>query len=252
MRLIMTKKYIFIKSIVILLIIVLLQSINSFAQTSSHGNYRIYTAETSTSSFGYLNSTVTFPEQTGIGSLSLSGFLYSYNYLFSNLTSIALSNDEQLKFYMEGTFRIGAAVGSKKLSFIPETFKSEKLTYYFATLDLFSLDFTPEYTYVFNHGEAITFKIGINFLNIGGSGALLKDGKFDKHSVIELNFLPFALKPTLFYDFGKTGVGISYFINSANILSYLIAHKQLFGSDRGVTALSKQFTRHSFQIVFVF
>lgn len=236
---------------IFLIAFLLISFSRSFTQTSAIGNYEIYTRETSMSSFGYLTLSAAMPYS--MGNLTEKGIMYSYKYLLNDLGSVSIGYENEIRIFLEGNFNIGAGIAQAYLINEYPQFQSGRVNYYAGNVDFFSMDLTPEYTNVLSDGTAVTIKAGINFLNIGGSIITPGKGRFEDNSFGVLNLIPFSIKPSLFFDFGRSGVGFSFILNPTNFLSFIIAKKGLYPEEeRGIQVLDSTFKRYSFQVLFTF
>jgi hypothetical protein len=225
---------------------------NAYSQTSEAGNYELYSRELGNSSFGYFYSKVRLPVMYGALGLTQSGIAYTNFYDLGKVGSIPLDSDNEIGFYFNGEFKIGFAAGEKVI--IPGfPVYNNVVKFYSATFDAFSLYFTPEYTMVMSNGNAVIFKLGINLLNIGGTVALPENGVVKKHMLATVNFVPIGFAPTVFFDFGRSGLGLRAYFNLNDIVSYNFAPSAVYGREyKGIKAFDSVIRRMDFQIVFVF
>lgn len=203
------------------------------------------------SSFGYYSVSVLLPHN--MGRLPEKGIMYSYKYILRDLGSITIDPENEIRIFLEGNFDIGGGLGEAKLLSEYPDFENGKVKYYAGTVDLFSVDITPEYTYIFSDGRALTTKLGFNFLNIGGTLVTASNGEFAKNSLGVLNIIPFSIKPSMYFDFGRSGVGLSFLINPTSFLSYVFSSIENYSEkERGLKAFDTTFKRYVFQILYTF
>jgi len=224
----------------------------SYPQTSEAGNYELFTREILNSSFGYLNCRINLPLEYGGSSLSSTGISYTHFYEMSKIGSIPVDNDNEIGFYLNGEFKLGFGAGKKIL--IPGfPVSSSYVKFYSATADFFSLYLTPEYTTVMQNGHAFTFQLGINLLNIGGTVAMPEHGVVSRHLLGTINLVPLGFAPSVFFDFGRSGLGLRAYFNLTDFLSYNIARTTIYGDEfKGIKSFDSVINRSDFQIVFVF
>ena len=120
------------------------------------------------------------------------------------------------------------------------------------TADFFTLSFQPEITYVFNDGYAATVFLGFDFINVGGSASILESGDIKKHTIGVINVVPLGFRPGAYFDFGRSALGISFFINSRNLLEYRILSKDIYPGLSGVQSSEAFVRRFEFQILYTF
>ena len=223
-------------------------------QTSSYGNYDVYSHETTMNSFGFINSMFLLPPSGGYLKINMKGIMFEHDYELGEIGKVVFSSDFRGRIVSEGAFRIGLGVQSPTHSsgYLINYNASESLKYYFATLDLFSYGVGMEFTYASSDGYGVTFKCVIDIFNIGGSAAILEKGVFKQHAFGTLDLVPLNIRPSIFFDFGKSGIGISAFINSFNLFEYTVWPEELFSDDyRGLKFSNASIRRFAFQILFV-
>jgi hypothetical protein len=165
--------------------------------------------------------------------------------------SYVFAENNRVRFITEGSFRVGAAFGDN-FKFASSTTVSPKSKYYLFALDVFSFDIGTEYTFVINNGYAFTAKLMFTLVNAGGMFAMREKGILKEDAFGSTNLIPLIIKPSLFVDFGRSGLGISFYINPINFLSYRYSPKDLFDSkDMGILAADKRLKQFAFQISFV-
>jgi len=224
----------------------------SYSQTSEKGNYELYTREILNSSFGYFNSKIRLPDMFGAKELVQYGASYTHFYDVFNIGFIPVDHNNQVSFYLNGEFKIAFAAGKESnISGFPIT--NEVVKFYTGSMDIFSLYLTPEFTHVLSNGNAFVFQFGINLLNIGGTLSFPEKGIIKKHLVGTINLIPLGFAPSIFFDFGRSGLGFRVYLNLNDILSYNIASSNVFGENYdGIKTFESIIQRSDFQIVFVF
>ena len=119
-------------------------------------------------------------------------------------------------------------------------------------MDVFSLDIGTEYTYVIKNGYAFTAKLALTLVNVGGMFAIREKGTLKEDAFGSVNLIPLIIKPSIFADFGRSGLDISFYFNPINFLSYRYAAKDVFESkDMGILANDDKIKQFAFQIMFV-
>lgn len=240
------------RRIVLGIILVILDVTANNGQTSEIANYEVYTRESNVSSIGYFTASIELPGNFGVEQITQHGISYNHFYDITNFGSIPFDYDHQISFYLSGAFRIAGATGRPNLSQpLPASVNSNP-KFYTVNIDIYSLYFVPEYTYVIKRGYAITAKLGINLINIGGTLSFPEKGKINDHLFGTINLLPLDLAPSFFFDFGRSGVGLLFHINPANFLSYNIAPRELFGDNRGITSYNTFVKRYDIELIFIF
>lgn len=238
--------------ILIRLSLIIFFSVLSRSQTSNEGNYEVYTREAYLSSFGYLTNTFQLPSILNEERMIQNGISFTHLYDITTLGAIAINTDSEFRVMLEGGFKVGAFMGKKNLTSTGGIYPKNEIKYYSANLDLFSLYVTPEFTFMFTDEYSVTLQFGLNLVNVGGTIAFLDGGNFEDHTVGVINIFPVGFRPSIFFDFGKTGLGIGGFINSVNILDFLISSKKLYSETRGLQSFDNTFRRSEFQIIFTF
>ena len=240
------------KKILIIFVFCLVSLTVSSAQTSALGNYEVYTHESTYKSLGYSTMTINLPKYLGEYEIKQKGILYQNRYNMGTITDINITDYARFRFMTQGAFRFGLASGSTVTDTLVTGFNSLELKYYSATIDFFNFGIAPEFTYVFDNGIGITAQFGIELLNLGATISILNRGIFKDHAIGHINFAPFALRPSIFFDFGRRGLGIAFYINSYNIGQFLYASPKLFKStDRGVLISSSAIKKFAFELLFV-
>lgn len=240
------KNRIIIKIGIIALVIISVN--NSLSQTSVLDKYEYYTRETGSTALGYYT--------TSINMLNLDlqqyGFRFTHNYLLFNIASFPLDSNNKIDITMDAAFRAGASIGEHEVSNPPENFPN-KLKYYTISGDFFSMSIVPEYTYVFESGFAISARFGVNFFNVGGTISMLDKGTFEENAIIVVKIVPMAFNPALYFDFGRSGLGVAFYLNPSNLLSYVIAPDNLYSEEYlGIQFWDHIVEEYEFQILFNF
>ena len=241
------------KYILILLIIIhSILSTTTYSQTSEYGNLEVYSRETSFSSFGYFSGS--FPLSTNVGSrrIDMRGVNYTHYYELAKIGSIVPTSQFEINFILKGAFKIGGAVGEKEIDDSIGTYPVSTIKYYMVNADFFTLSFQPEATYVFNDGYALTLFLGIDLINVGGSGAILEGGVFSKHTIASINLVPLCFRPGIYFDFGRSALGIAGQINTLNIFEYRILSNDLYSGINGAQTFDVFIRKFEFQLLYTF
>lgn len=238
--------------IITLIAVLLNANLSLFSQTSEYGNLEIYSRETSFSAFGYFFGSFPVSDFIGGERIDFNGVNYTNYYDLARISEYNVSNQLEFRFLFKGAFKIGGAYGNLSINNSAELYPKENLKYYMINLDLFSLSFQPEITYVFKHGSALTFFFGMDLLNVGGNGAILEKGEIAKHTVASLNIIPLCFRPGLHFDFGRSSLGIAGQINSNNILEYRVLSKDLYPGKNGADSFETFIRKFEFQILYTF
>ena len=223
-----------------------------FAQTSPDGEIEIYTRETHLSSINYFSSSFELPSIINSDRFYLYGLSYNYDYDIANLGNISIGTEDEFRFTLKGTFRIGASIGKKTLQDSRGLYPSNNLKYYGITADFFSIAVCPQYTHILQDGYSFTIELGIGLLNIGGDALILEGGSLQKHAIGIIKVVPFVFKPAVFFDFGRSGVGIGGYINPLDIFNILISSDELYEGKRGISSGNSFYKRFELQIIFTF
>jgi hypothetical protein len=234
---------------------------NILAQTSEIENYQVYKRVTGSSSLGYMR--LKFDLDPLIGeTIENYGVSFNHYYDITQIGNVPINDNTQFSIYLTGAFRIGFATADQSPTL--NQISGKALTYYGVMIDFYSLSLVPEYTYILDNGYALTAKFGFNLFNLGASAAFPKGGVLNQNFIATANIIPLAFSPSLFIDFGRSGLGISFYINPVNILSYNYIPNGTYGPDpnnqhyyfdqslRGVKAFSAAIKRYDFQIMFTF
>lgn len=239
---------------IIILISVSILLINSGiqSQTSEYGNLEIYDRETSFSAFSYFSGSFPLSSHIPNQRMSVNGMTYSHIYDVARIGSLVPSSQIEINFMLKGIFKIGGGFGTSNLYDSLALYPNQSIKYYMLNVDFFTLSFQPEITYVFNDGYATTLYLGLDFLNIGGSGAILESGDLKKHTVGVINVVPLGFRPGAYFDFGRSALGISFYINSTNFFEYRILSKDIYPGISGAQSSEAFVRRFEFQILYTF
>jgi len=110
----------------------------------------------------------------------------------------------------------------------------------------------PSYTHAFRNGTGITAKGGITIIDIGATGAMMQHGTLKENGILVANLLPVQISGSVFFDFGRSGLGVQYFINASNLISYVIAPEALYSDDnRGVVSRGL-IKKYAIQLVYIY
>ena len=225
----------------------------SFGQTSAWGNYEVYNRKTAVSSLGYLSTSSTLPGYLGGYQFSQNGFLFSREYDIANLGSILINSNNEINITLTGAFRIGAAIGSATTDSILTDYTQMDIKYYTATIDLFSMNIAIDYTVIFNSGFAIIPKFQMGLIDIGATASILDHGVFAQNGLGCISLIPFTIEPSLTFNFGRSTLGLSFFINPYNILDIrMVSHDSYNDEDRGLIFGDRMTQRYASQITFSF
>jgi len=177
---------------------------------------------------------------------------YSHIYDLARIGSVVPTSQLEINFMLKGIFKIGGGFGSSNTYDSLELYPNQEIKYYMLNVDFFTLSFQPEITYVFNDGYAATIYLGLDFLNIGGNGAILESGDIKKHTIGVINVVPLGFRPGAYFDFGRSALGISFYINSTNLFEYRILSKDLYLGMSGAQSAEAFVKRFEFQILYSF
>lgn len=227
-------------------------SLLSFAQTSEKGEYEVYTREVYLSTTSYLSSSFELPLEISGQRLNQKGISYTYNYELANLGNIALSDVSEFRISLRSALRIGATISENIKHNSTQLYPKSTIKYYAGSLDVFSVFLTPQFTNIIGDGTAMTIEFGFNLVNIGGDVALLEGGTFSDHAVTVIKFIPLAFKPAVYFDFGRSGLGIGGYFNPTDILNLVLVPENLYSGKRGVKTFDSFYRRFEFQIIFTF
>lgn len=204
--------------------------INSYpqSQTSAYGNYSVYTPKSKYYGIGYYNTKLTLPYLSDTakgGEYNQSGFIFSFNGNWSEIASVPLSLQSNFKFNTNYDLSIGCTF----------SVSDDSLRYTTLSASWNILGVSAEYCYAFSEGSAINFKLGLGLINLGGSVSFLNSGNFQDNGISRISIIPIRLKPSIYYDFGRNGLGVEFVINSIDMISYII------GPDKYFKAKNKNF-----------
>ncbi len=234
-----------------IIITVILFSQLLYSQTSEIGDYEVYARKTSMSSLGYYTISALLPHN--LGRMPLKGVLFSYKYILKDLGSVPIGTENEIRVFLEGNFDIGGGLAQSRLLSEYPSFESGEVKYYAGTLNLFSIDITPEYTFIFSNGRALTTKLGFNFINLGGTVVATDQKDFADNVLGSIDMMPLSIKPSIYFDFGRSGVGLSFLINPTNFLTYIFSSdKNYTRIEKGLRGFDRTFKKYSFQVLYTF
>jgi len=225
---------------------------STYSQTSEYGNLEVYSRETVFSTFGYFSGSFPLSEYVGGERIDMNGLNYTNYYDLVNISTLVPSNDLEIRFVLKGAFKIGGAMGEKTIDNSLGLYPSEVVKYYMINVDLFTLSFQPEITYIFKDGYALTLFMGLDILNLGGNVAILEEGVLSKHTVASINAAPLCFRPGLLFDFGRSAVGIAGQFNSNNIFEYRVLGTELYPGKNGAKSFDAFIRKFEFQIIYTF
>lgn len=225
----------------------------SYGQTSAWGSYDVFSRINSQYSIGYMTTIITLPDYLGGYYFKQKGIMYTKEYNLVNLGTVLINSENEVNFFLRGVFRIGAGIGNSVTSSVIPTYPGTYLKYYVATLDAFAMDIGFDYTHIFDNGSAIVPRFQIGLVNLGGTIGILKNGVFRNNTIGEISAFTFSIKPSIYYNFGRSSLGFALFYNPFNILDYRIVPSSLFiSNDRGLTFKDSLIKRYAMQIMFSF
>jgi hypothetical protein len=224
-----------------------------YGQISEYGNLEIYSRETSFSTFGYFSGSFPLSGKIGGERIDMNGVNFSHFYEIANIGSIVATSDLDISILLKGAYKIGGAVGEKTINNTNEIYPTENIKYYMINLDLFTMSFQPEMTYIFDNGYALTVFLGLDFFNAGGNIAILEQDNISKEYIVSaINLIPLTFRPGIYLDFGRSAFGISGQINTTNIFEYRILDKDLYSGMNGSQSLDAFFRKFELQILYTF
>jgi hypothetical protein len=223
-----------------------------YSQTSEYGNSEVYSRETVFSAFGYFSGSFPLSSYVGGERIDMQGLNYTNYYDVARISAIVPSNEIEIRFLLKGAFKIGGALGEKSIDNSLGLYPSEKVKYYMVNIDFFTLSFQPEFTYVFKDGYALTLFMGLDLINLGGNVGILDQGDISKHTVASINAAPLCFRPGLFFDFGRSALGIAGQFNTNNIFEYRILGKELYPGMNGAKTFDAFIRKFEFQIIYTF
>lgn len=222
------------------------------AQTSSNGNYEVYTYEASRNGFSYLTMDVNFPDYLGYHKFTQKGIMYTYQYFSGEIGGYNFNNDFRVRFITEGNFNIGAAYGTTAFNHdLGNALYREEVKLYTAKLDFYSLDIATEATYVFKNGIGLTAKFGMNIISIGASVGFPDKGRVKDDLFGVANLVPLIFKPQFLVDFGQSVIGIGFVIHTKNFVGYKYVPDNIFRSDdKGIVFNDNFIADYAIQFLF--
>ena len=222
--------------------------------TSAAGNLDIYTQKTGGSEFGLLRTTVVFPahDQFADQFIRQQGILYTHTYGLGAFDPIVFGMNDQLQFGFEGIFRLGVSLGSADFGAPWGPFKTSTIKYYVGVFDPFALDVGASYTHMFRNGMGLTARGSITIVNVGADVAMMQKGTLKENGIVVANLLPVEMTGSVFFDFGRSGLGVQYYINASNLLSFVAAPADLYTDDnRGVVSRGL-IKKYGIQLMYVY
>jgi hypothetical protein len=229
----------------ILVILFFCSTIFVIAQTSENGNYNVYSREYQTSSIGYYRTSINVYDKVNLQ----RGISYTRYYDIATIGEIPIDQyNTQVGFYLTGSYRLGATTGEN----VSDLLSNEKNKFYVGSLDLFSLFLTSDITYVIDRSYSVTTRLGINLINVGGSLAFQDKRKFKETYMASFNIIPLVISPAVFFDFGRSGLGILLYYNTFNILQYDLVAKTLTDKTSGLKSMDVLIKKYDFQLIFTF
>ncbi len=229
-------------------LIVLCNEIN-FGQTSAWGDYITYNRKTSFSSVGYLTTHLTFSDSAGAAKYFQKGIFYSNDYMLGNLGKLVFDENNEINLSLVGAFMVGFGAGNEvdtiKTRLVSDT--TNEVTYYVATIDLFSMDLAADYTFVFGNGYAAVARFQVGIVDIGGTVGILSGGYFQRNGIGIISIIPFSFKPSFYIDFGRSILGVALYYNPRSILDYSFSP-----NDNGIKFNSYMVQRYAMEVSFTF
>jgi len=222
------------------------------AQTSAFGNYEVYSTKESNTSLGYLTTTLEFPKYLGNVELQQKGVMYERRTTGFNIASVEFDENMRLRLLTQGSNRIGFSVGDGSTDTVVSYFGKKNFKMYTVTFDFYSFGVASEFTYVYDRNKAITCQLALDLLNVGANLSMLEGGTIDKNFIAQINLIPFVIRPSVFFDLGRRGIGIALYINPYNVLEYSYAPNRYFSKDDiGVKFVSSRTKKYAVELVFV-
>jgi hypothetical protein len=99
--------------------------------------------------------------------------------------------------------------------------------FYMATLDAFSMELAPQYTYVFDEGNAVTLRVGVALLTLGATALAPGSGVPKEGLLVYVPIIPMAFRVSTLFDLGRSGLGIEFYSSPSMILGYRYVPPQL-------------------------
>jgi len=220
------------------------------AQTGASGNFEVYSRPTCTYSIGYLRTNFLLPIESGGAPIRFNqkGVMYSHTYDIGEIGTININDAAQLRCSTQAVFRIGAAVGS----WLNTGPASDTHDEYLGMFDPFAFQVVPELTFVHAHGMSTTIRCGVGVVDVGMVLAMPGGGMFSRDAVGLISLVPLSFEPSVFFDFGRAGLGASFFVNPANLVEYRVAPRGLYGaSASGVRIGGATVKRYAMQLLFI-
>jgi hypothetical protein len=223
------------------------------AQTDPDGNYEVFSRETAMAGVGYVTSRLTLPTAAGDRTVTARGAWFVRHYGLSEVGTIVAGTNHEFRFALEGGMRVGATFGKAEFTDgIPALYNSPDEQLYTVFADLFTVDFTPQYSYVFDEGNAITLRAGLTIVNVGAAAVIPGSGEVLKNTIAYAPFLPLAYRIALLFDLGRSGVGIEFYGNPYTIIGYRYVPPSLGSLEKGVVFWDSSLARYSVNLAFIF
>jgi hypothetical protein len=220
--------------------------------TSPNGNSEVYSRKPASTQFGMLSTSVLVP-LGGSGTfteLKQKGLIFCRQYSIGEFDPIVLSGSDQLQIAIDGALRIGGSLGSQA-NLIPwGPYTAATVKYYVAMIDLFSIELAPTYTHMFDNGTGIIAKIAVTAVNIGASAAVQDKSSFGESGILVANVLPVQVNASIAFDFGRSALGVSFFMNAGSILNYTHTPGDVYGDSYKGLLSSTLIKKMAIQIVF--
>lgn len=191
------------------------------AQTDPDGNYEVYSRETSQSAVGYLTATFTLTTSSGVYDVRPYGAWFVRTYTLATPGVLVFGTHNEIRFALDGAFRIGGGFGQATFSDpAPPPFEDVHERFYMATLDAFAMELAPQYTYVFDEGNAITLRVGVALLTLGATAVAPGSGVPKDGLLVYVPIIPMAFRVSALFDLGRSGLGVEIYSSPSMILGY--------------------------------
>jgi len=222
--------------------------------TSAAGNLDIYTQKNGGSEFGLLRTTLVFPghDQFADQFIRQQGVLFTHSYGLGAFDPIVFGMNDQLQFGFEGIFRLGIALGSADFGAPWGPFKASSVKYYVGVFDPFALEVGASYTHMFRSGMGLTARGGITIVNIGADGAMMQRGTLKENGIAVANLLPLEMTGSVYFDFGRSGLGFQYYVSASNLLSLVAAPEELYSADNRGVVSKGLIKKYGMQLMYVY
>lgn len=225
--------------------------------------------EESIISLGFMKSSFLYPSYQGGYEFQQDGILFHHKYKMSELGGLEFSETQKLNFYFEGAFRAGFGVGTSDFLNINSTmsnviepnsaesvfpnYANDQQKFYFANLEIFSAAIAMDYFFGFGNGTGITPKVSLGFFSVGASGIFLDGSTVKEHGIVNIYGFPITLTPSVYINFGKSSLGIEFFIHTTTFVQYVVAPEKIFkNNDRGFVFSDDRLQRSAVMITYKF